>query len=53
MQFTVRDIVQMWKVPESTVYRWVAEDKLPAEEWPPLLVRRPGTMSSLLPSAIM
>jgi PTS system nitrogen regulatory IIA component len=31
MQLTVRDIAQMWKVNENTVYRWVADDKLPAE----------------------
>jgi PTS system nitrogen regulatory IIA component len=31
MQLTVRDIAHMWKVHENTVYRWVADDKLPAE----------------------
>jgi PTS system nitrogen regulatory IIA component len=31
MQLTVRDIAQMWKVDENTVYHWVADDKLPAE----------------------
>jgi PTS system nitrogen regulatory IIA component len=31
MQLTVRDIAQMWKVHENVVYRWVADDKLPAE----------------------
>ena len=31
MQLTVRDLAQMWKVNENTVYHWVTEDKLPAE----------------------
>ncbi len=32
MQFSVRDVASILKVPEGTVYRWVNEDNLPATE---------------------
>ncbi len=30
MQLSVRDVVQLLKVPEKTVYRWIKEDNMPA-----------------------
>lgn len=30
MQLSVRDVVRLFKVPEKTVYHWIAEQKMPA-----------------------
>jgi PTS system nitrogen regulatory IIA component len=32
MQFSVRDVASIFKVAESTVYRWISEENLPATE---------------------